>query len=92
MRKVMMVLATAVALTGGLSASSAAYAGGSRNDADSSGGYPVGPMGQIFGGVNPVDHPAIFDRPRGAYGYNAYGYVGVPHARTHARSHGYERR
>jgi hypothetical protein len=94
MRNVMMVLATAVALTGVLSVSSAAYAGGSRNDADSSGGYPVGPMGQIFEGVNPVDHPFIFGPAGRAYyhygsGENAYGYV--PHARPH-RSHGYERR
>jgi hypothetical protein len=97
MRKVMMVLATGLALTGALSVSSAAYAGGSRNDADSSGGYPVGPMGQIFDGVNPVDHPFIFGPAGRAYyhfggsGENAYGYVGVPHARPH-RSHGYERR
>jgi hypothetical protein len=79
MRKVMMVLATAVALTGALSAD--AFARGSR-------GAPVGPMGQVFGGVNPVDHPAIFGR--GAE--SAYGYAGVPHARPHARYHGYERR
>jgi hypothetical protein len=85
MRNVMMVLATAVALTGVLSVSSAAYAGGSRNDADSSGGYPVGPMGQIFGGVNPALHPFIFGPAGKRYyhygnGENAYG------------SRGYERR
>ena len=83
MRKVMMVLATTVALTGPLSAAA-------------SGGSPVGPMGQIFDGVNPVDHPFIFGPAGRAYyhygsGENAYGYVGVPHARPH-RSHGYERR
>ena len=77
MRKVMMVLATAVALTGALSAD--AFARGSR-------GAPVGPMGQIFDGVNPVDHPFIFDRPGNASGYNAYGYVGVPHARPRKKA------
>jgi hypothetical protein len=46
--------------------------------------------------VNPVDHPFIFGPAGRAYyhygsGENAYGYVGVPHARPH-RSHGYERR
>jgi hypothetical protein len=83
MRKVMMVLATAVALTGALSAD--AFARGSR-------GAPVGPMGQIFEGVNPVDHPAIFGGAENGYGYNAYGYAGSPHARPHARYHGSERR
>jgi hypothetical protein len=74
MRKVMMVLATGLALTGALSVSSAAYAGGSRNDADSSGGYPVGPMGQIFeSGVNPVFHPDLF------------GNVGFPHQQARPR-------
>jgi hypothetical protein len=52
-----------------LCVSSAAYAGGSRNDADSSGGYPVGPMGQIFEGVNPALHPAIFGRSGATYDY-----------------------
>ena len=64
MRKVIMVLATAVALTGALSADAFAR------------GAPVGPMGQVFDGVNPVDHPAIFGGAE-----NAYGYVGFPHAR-----------
>ena len=63
-----------------LCVSSAAHAGGSRNDADSSGGYPIGPMGQIFGGVNPVYHPDIFGG-----GESAYGYVGSPHARPHKK-------
>jgi hypothetical protein len=56
MRKVMMVVATAVALTGALSADAFAR------------GAPVGPMGQIFDGVNPVDHPFIFGRAGKAYG------------------------
>jgi hypothetical protein len=47
LRMVMMVLATTVTLTGAMSA-----------DAFASRGAPVGPMGQIFDGVNPVDHPA----------------------------------
>jgi hypothetical protein len=55
--------------------SSAACAGGSRNDADSSGGYPVGPTGQIFGGVNPALHPAIFGRSE------VYDSVNFSHAR-----------
>jgi hypothetical protein len=32
-----------------------------------SGGSPVGPTGQIFDGVNPVLHPAIFGRSDKAY-------------------------
>jgi hypothetical protein len=79
LRRVMMVLATTVALAGALSADAFAR------------GAPVGPMGQIFDGVNPVDHPFIFGPAGKAYGY-AYGYVGFPHARPQARSHGYERR
>jgi hypothetical protein len=66
-----------------LCVSSAAYAGGSRNDADPSGGYPVGPMGQIFEGVNPALHPAIFGRSEATYDY-----AGFPHraARPHKRA------
>jgi hypothetical protein len=45
-----------------LCVSASAQAGGSRNDADYGGGYPVGPMGQIFDGVNPALHPAIFGK------------------------------
>jgi hypothetical protein len=71
MRKVIMVLATAVALTGVMSAD--AFARGSR-------GAPIGPMGQVFDGVNPVDHPYIFGGAE-----SSYGYVGVPHARPHKR-------
>jgi hypothetical protein len=42
----------------------AAQAGG-RDDADYSGGYQTGPLGNTFGsGVNPVDHPSS---ARGAY-------------------------
>ena len=57
-----------------LCVSSVAYAGGSRNDADPSGGYPVGPLGQIFEGVNPALHPAIFGRSG-----PTYDYAGSPH-------------
>jgi hypothetical protein len=74
MRKIMIVLAAAVALTGAMSA-----------DAFASRGAPIGPMGQVFDGVNPVDHPAIFGGAQNAYGHNAYGYVGVPHARPNTR-------
>ena len=42
-----------------------------------SAGYPVGPMGQLFEGVNPVDHPNLFGGAE-----KAYGYV-IPHARPH---------
>ena len=50
-------LALAALLTLGIA--SAAQAG-SRDDADSSGGYRTGPLGQTFNsGVNPVDHPSM---------------------------------
>ena len=62
--KVSIVLAAVVTLTGALSAD--AFARGS----------PVGPMGQVFGGVNPADHPRIFARPG-----QSYGWAGLPHAR-----------
>lgn len=62
-----------------LCASSAAHAGGSRNDADPNGGYPVGPMGQIFGGVNPAMHPGLFGKSE-----RVYDDVGFPQ-QTHAR-------
>jgi hypothetical protein len=65
MRKVMMVLATAVALTGALGADAFAR------------GAPIGPMGQVFGGVNRADHPVIFGNGS--------------HARRHTHR-GYERR
>jgi hypothetical protein len=69
LRKVLMVLATAVTLTGALSVD--AFARGR-------GGAPIGPMGQVFGGVNPVDHPAIFGGAK-----RPYRYVGSSHARPH---------
>jgi hypothetical protein len=56
-------IALAAALAFGIG--SAAWAGGSQNDAGSSGGYRVGPFGQIFtSGVSPVDYRAF---ARGAY-------------------------
>jgi hypothetical protein len=64
-----------------LCVSSAAHAGGSKNDADSSGGYPVGPMGQIFGsGVNPAFHPDLFGKSEKAYDYD-----GFPHQQARPR-------
>jgi hypothetical protein len=55
-------LALAALLMLGLA--SAAQAGG-RDDADHSGGYRTGPLGNTFeSGVNPVDHPSL---ARGAY-------------------------
>jgi len=55
--------ALATALVLGLA--SAAYAGG-RDDADHSGGFRVGPVGNLaHSGVNPVDHPSL----QGSYGY-----------------------
>ena len=62
-----MLRTTTIALAAALvlGAASAAQAGGSKNDADSSGGYRVGPVGQsIYLGVNPADHRAV---ARGAY-------------------------
>ena len=42
---------------------------GSRDDADRSGGYRTGPLGQSFNsGVNPVDHPSM---ARSAYASSA---------------------
>jgi hypothetical protein len=62
-------MAVAVVLV--LGVSSAALAGGSRNDADASGGFAVGPMGQVFqSGVNPVFHPELFGKS---------DFAGVPH-------------
>ena len=63
MTKIAIALATALVL----GVASAAYAGGSREDSDpSGGGYRVGPVGNnAVSGVNPVDHPSL----RGAYGY-----------------------
>jgi hypothetical protein len=70
-------MAVAAALV--LCVSSAARAGGSKNDADPSGGYPVGPMGQIFeSGVNPALHPDLFGKPERAY-------AGFPHPQAHPR-------
>jgi hypothetical protein len=61
MTKATIALATALVL----GVASAAYAGG-RDDADHSGGFRVGPVGNTAqSGVNPVDHPSL----RGAYGY-----------------------
>jgi hypothetical protein len=54
------------------------------SSAASAGGYPVGPTGQIFDGVNPVLHPSIFDRSGKVYdwlGYsNAHGKTRPPSA------------
>ena len=63
MTKTTIALATALVL----GVASVAYAGGSREDSDpSGGGFRVGPAGNTFGsGVNPVDHRSL----RGAYGY-----------------------
>jgi predicted outer membrane protein len=58
-----------------LGIASAAQAGG-RDDADHSGGYRTGPLGNDFAsGVNPVDHPSL---ARGAY---ASARVGHPQPR-----------
>ena len=45
-----------------------------------SAGYPVGPMGQILDGVNPVLHPSIFDRSG-----KVYDWLGYSHARSTTR-------
>jgi hypothetical protein len=60
--KTKMVLAAALVL----GVASAAQAG-SKDDADSSGGYRVGPTGQSFeGGVNPVYHRSLSGRSANA--------------------------
>jgi hypothetical protein len=74
-----------------LGVASAAQAGG-RDDADQSGGYRLGPLGQsAASGVNPVDHRSL---ARGAFastarvpvaaGKNAEGYTWAPAAREPA--------
>jgi len=59
MTKTKIALAAAL-LLGVASAAQAA----DRDDADHAGGFRVGPLGQSFEGVNPVDHPSL---ARGAY-------------------------
>jgi len=60
-------IVVAAALVLGLATAAQA---GSKDDADSSGGYQVGPMGQSFGsGVNPVFHPSLFGRSGTAFDY-----------------------
>src|SRR5690348_3632135 len=55
-------LAIAALLMLGIASSAQA---GDKDDADHSGGYRIGPLGQSFtSGVNPVDHPSM---ARGAY-------------------------
>jgi len=62
-------IALAAALV--LGVASAAQAGG-RDDADSSGGYRIGPTGQSFdSGVNPVYHPSMV----GPSGSKAFGFI-----------------
>jgi hypothetical protein len=69
-----------------LGIASAAQAGG-RDEADSSGGYRVGPSGQGFdGGVNPVYHPSLFSQS----GSKAFDSVNLnlqsrPHKKVNAR-------
>ena len=78
-------IAVAAVLVLGLA--SAAQAGG-RDDADSSGGYRIGPNGQSFDGVNPAIHRPI--RAEFAGQTDAvYGYAAAPHqpARKKAKSH-----
>jgi hypothetical protein len=78
-------MAVAAALVLGLA--SAAQAGG-RDDAETSGGSRVGPMGQTFDGVNPAVHRAIRAEFFGQ-SENAYGYAPVSHpsrSRKHLRN------
>ena len=67
-------MAVAAALVLGLA--SAAQAG-SRDDADSSGGYAVGPMGQSFTGASSAPRAEFFRQAD-------YGFAAVPHQ---TRSH-----
>jgi len=56
-------LAVAALLMLGVASSAQA---GSKDDAEHSGGFRIGPLGQTFNsGVNPVDHPSM---ARSAYG------------------------
>jgi opacity protein-like surface antigen len=59
-------MAVAAALVLGLA--SAAQAGG-RDDADSSGGYGVGPTGQSFNGASSAPRAEFFGQSENAYGY-----------------------
>jgi hypothetical protein len=69
-------IAVAAALVLGLA--SAAQAGG-RDDADPSGGYAVGPVGQSFNGPSSAPRAKLF-----AQSENAYGYAAVSHpSRAH---------
>jgi hypothetical protein len=69
-----------------LSTASAALAGGSRNDGPS-GGYVV--PGSLDG-VNPADHPHIFDNPAVAHSYGFFqSRDGSWHVRPDWRSGGY---
>jgi hypothetical protein len=77
--KTKMVLAAALVL----GVASAAQAGG-KDDADSSGGYRVGPLGQSFdSGVNPVYHPSLSGRSANAY--VDPGQPSRPHKKTNNR-------
>jgi hypothetical protein len=75
-------LALAAVLVLGLACAAQA---GSRDDAETSGGYRVGPMGQSFDGVNPALH-----RPTRAdfFGQaeNVYGYAAIPHQRSRQKA------
>jgi hypothetical protein len=69
-----------------LGLASAAQAG-DRDDPDRGGGSPVGPLGQIFDGVNPALHRAFRAESFGQAA-TVYGYAAVPHqpSRKRARS------
>jgi hypothetical protein len=75
-------LAVAAALVLGLA--SAAQAGG-KDDADYSGGYDTGPMGQSFKGATSAPRAEVFGQSR-----NVYDYAAVPHqnrSRKKANNH-----
>ena len=59
-------LALAAALI--LGAASAVQAANENDGGNETGGYRIGPMGQHFGGVNPVYHRSL----RHAYRYHRY--------------------
>jgi hypothetical protein len=72
-------LALAAALIFGVA--SAAQAASENDGGNETGGYRVGPMGQHFGGVNPVYHRSL----RHAYRYDSGPFAFVPGYQRHWR-------
>jgi hypothetical protein len=71
-------LALAAALIFG--AASAVQAASENDGGNETGGYRLGPMGQQFGGVNPVYHRSLREGYRYRYGSYRYRYGNGPFA------------